>query len=148
MPQSLVKIYVHLIFSTKNRQNIFREEDLADVHAYIARSFNNAGSPAIAVGGTQDHVHVLFMASRTTALAKTIECIKRGTSKWLKTKAPCYAHFAWQEGYGAFSVSCSRVNAVRRYIQNQEKHHLAMSFADELKKFCNEYGVKYDERYW
>lgn len=148
MAQSLVKIYVHLIFSTKNRLNIFREEDLTGIHAYIARAFGNADSPALAVGGTQNHVHVLFMADRKTALSKAVEHIKRGTSKWMKTKAPHYANFAWQEGYGAFSVSCSRVDAVRRYIQNQEKHHRAMSFTDELKKFCDEYGVEYDERYW
>lgn len=148
MPQSLSKIYVHLIFCTKNREPALPREILPKVHAYIAGTLNAMDCPAISVGGTPDHVHALFALGKNSAPAKVVEEPKRSATVWIKSNFPNIGYFAWQPGYGAFSVRQSNVDTVRRYICEQETHHHAMSFNEELQKFCEKYGLDYDPRFW
>ena len=147
MSQSLAKKYIHLIFATKYRENIIKQTDLSELYAYITGILNHIDCPMICIGGTTNHVHVLCVLNKNMALSKMVEEVKRSSSKWIKSKEPFYRQFGWQNGYGAFSVSQSKVEIVVKYIQNQEEHHKKMLFVDELKMFLREYGVEYKEEY-
>jgi putative transposase len=126
MPQSLARNLIHLIYSTKNRDPSLSDELRSKLDAYKAGILKTWGSPAIAIGGVADHVHVLCVLSKNHSLAKIVEEIKKGTSKWLKTQG--LREFHWQAGYGAFSVSESNSWQVARYIERQEMHHRKVSF--------------------
>ncbi|MCP3942773.1 MAG: IS200/IS605 family transposase [Desulfobacteraceae bacterium] len=148
MPQSLALIYIHIIFSTKNREPFLTDGQIRkEMHAYSASVSNAKGSKAITVGGVADHVHILCNLSRTIALSELIKEIKRNSSKWVKTKGGACSNFQWQNGYGAFSVSHSNVQRVRNYIENQEEHHKKISFKDEFRNFMKKHGVEFDEQY-
>ena len=147
MSQSLAKNYIHLIFATKYRENIIKQTDLSELYAYITGILNHIDCPMICIGGTTNHVHVLCVLNKNMALSKMVEEVKRSSSKWIKSKDSFYRQFGWQNGYGAFSVSQSKVEIVVKYIQNQEEHHKKMLFVDELKMFLREYGVEYEEEY-
>ena len=109
--------------------------------------FQRVGSPAIVIGGAQDHVHALFSLSKNHALKKIVEEVKKGSSKWMKAEGPKNPEFYWQSGYAGFSVSQSNVEEVRRYIENQEEHHCKMTFQDELRALFKRHGIEYDERF-
>jgi len=147
MPQSLARILVHLIFSTKNREPFLSTDLQAELHPYLSAVLNNDGCPAIEVGGVEDHVHLLFGLSRTLTIAQVVENVKTSSSKWIKTKGASLAHFYWQAGYGAFSVSQSNAAAVVRYIQSQAEHHRKESFQDEYRRFLQRYQIPYDEKH-
>ena len=148
MAQSLAKNYIHLVFSTKNRKSMIRETELPVIHAYIAGVLNKMGCPTLVVGGTTNHVHILFVLNKNVALAKVVGEMKHNVTKWIKLRDPFfYRFFAWQEGYGAFSVSQSMVEPVMAYIKNQHDHHRHISFKEELKAFLDKYGVEYNEEY-
>ena len=147
MSQSFAKNYIHLIFATKYRENIIKQTDLSELYAYITGILNHIDCPMICIGGTTNHVHVLCVLNKNMALSKMVEEVKRSSSKWIKSKDPFYRQFGWQNGYGAFSVSQSKVEIVVKYIQNQEEHHKKMLFVDELKMFLREYDVEYREEY-
>ena len=147
MSQSLAKNYIHLIFATKYRENIIKQTDLSELYAYITGILNHIDCPMICIGGTTNHVHVLCVLNKNMALSKMVEEVKRSSSKWIKSKDPFYRQFGWQNGYGAFSVSQSKVEIVVKNIQNQEEHHKKMLFVDELKMFLREYDVEYREEY-
>lgn len=104
-------------------------------------------SPAIIIGGVADHIHVLFPLSKNHALAKVVEEVKTGTSKWIKSQNKRFTKFHWQRGYGAFSVSPSNLEQVKRYIERQEEHHRRRTFQDELRQLLKRHGVEFDERY-
>src|SRR5438876_859127 len=103
--------------------------------------------PTLVVGGVADHVHALFALSNNHSIAEIVYEVKRGSSKWIKTKDPEFKKFHWQSGYGAFSVSQSHVEQVRRYIEGQERHHRRITFEDEFREFLRRYEVEFDERY-
>ena len=148
MSQSLAKIYIHLVFSTKGRADTIPRANLEDVHAYMAEIFNNHGCPAIQVGGTTNHVHFLFLLGKQVELSEIVRTVKSSTTRWINEKmGNPFRHFAWQDGYGAFSVSSSHVDAVVAYIKGQEEHHKKVSFQDELRRICELYNVNLDERY-
>ena len=147
MPQSLSKIYIHLIFHIKTTSPVIRAEDLDNVHAYIGELVNTTGCVQIRAGGVGDHVHVLFMLSRENTLSHVVEEIKRNSSRWLRLKDAYYRTFEWQGGYAAFSVSQSVVSKTIEYINNQREHHKRNSFKDEYIRFLQSYGIEYDERY-
>ncbi|MCE5228501.1 transposase [bacterium] len=147
MSQSLVQMYVHLIFSTKNRVNFIHPDLRADLCAYMGATLRNLESPAISINCVSDHIRILYSHSKKLTLIKLLEEIKKESSKWTKTKGDDLAKFYWQTGYGAFSVSASRVPNVKLYIENQENHHKRVSFQDELRQFFKEYGITWDERY-
>jgi REP element-mobilizing transposase RayT len=145
MPQSLIQIYVHMVYSTKNRIPFLKDRGFRDhTHRYIAGIFNNLRSPAIIVGGVEDHVHVLCRLGKTISVADLIRDVKRDSSKW--AKAP-QSEFHWQHGYGAFSISPSHVTVVTEYIKQQEEHHRTETFQKEFRRLCKKYGVRIDERY-
>ena len=148
MPQSLVQIYVHLVFSTKNRRPYLRDRDFRQrAHAYLQGICENQGCPSLKVGGVEDHVHILCRLSKTLDVSTLIRELKRDSSKWIKQVNPRLAQFHWQQGYGAFSVSPAHVEALINYIDSQEEHHRRESFQDEFRRLCQKYGVEIDERY-
>jgi putative transposase len=141
VPQSLAVILVHLVFSTKCRDPAIVPEVRQDLHKYLGGTLGNMGCPPMQVGGTDDHVHLLFRLSRTLTMAEVVEKVKSSSSKWMGPT------FAWQSGYGAFSVSASDATGVVAYIQNQEEHHRRVTFQDEFRALLAEAGMEFDERY-
>jgi len=148
MAQSLSKVYLHLIFSTKHRVPFLNTPELQKhMWSYLAGTLRNLDCPPIEVGGAPDHTHALCLFSRTMKLADLLRDLKRSSSKWAKTLDESLQDFQWQLGYGAFSVSKSDVERVRRYIRDQEQHHKKMTFQEEFRRLLQLYGVEYDERY-
>jgi REP element-mobilizing transposase RayT len=147
MPQSLSRVLVHLVFSTKNRAQVLVPAIRAELHPYLAVVLKNDNCPSLQVGGVEDHVHLLFALSRTRTIAQVVENVKTSSSKWLKTKSPALADFHWQNGYGVFSVGRSEVDGIIHYIRNQEEHHRVTTFQDEYRKFLRDHEIDFDERY-
>ena len=148
MPQSLARVWIHLIFSTKNRFAFLSDKVMrADMHAYLAQMLREQDCETLIVNGVEDHVHALFALSRTHAIAAVVKEIKRTSSGFAKELSPSLAKFQWQGGYGAFSVSQSNLADVVRYIEEQEEHHKRVGFQDEYRAFLKAYGIEYDERY-
>jgi REP element-mobilizing transposase RayT len=145
MPQSLARVVVHAVFATKRRAASIGPEVRNRLHAYLGALIREAGCVPIQVGGTADHVHALFALARTRSIADAIEMMKARSSRWMKEQGA--AGFGWQAGYGVFSVGERDVAVVVRYIEQQERHHERVSFADELRRLLAEHGVAYDERY-
>jgi putative transposase len=147
MGQSLVKNYLHLVFSTKHRQPLIYPPVEEELHRYLGGICNQLECQVIQVGGYTDHIHILCMLSKKIALVKLMEELKSHSSKWIKTKGEQYENFYWQDGYGAFSVNPSEVDTVIDYIVNQHNHHKQKTFQDEYRAFLKKYQVEYDERY-
>jgi putative transposase len=147
MPQSLVKNYVHITFSTKNRSSLIVNSIKEDLFNYLGGTCNELESQSIIVGGTSDHVHLLVNLSRKMAPMTLIEKLKTHSSKWVKTKGSDFHNFYWQHGYGSFSVNPKDVEIVKEYIQNQAFHHKKVTFQDEYRSFLKEYDIDYDERF-
>ena len=147
MSQSLVKNLVHLVYSTKHRQAWIPKAHQADLFKYQAGIFREWDSPALIIGGVEDHVHALFSLSKNHALKKIVEEVKKGSSKWMKAEGPRIAEFSWQAGYAAFSVSQSSIADVIRYIETQEEHHRKWTFQDELRGLLRRHEIEFDERY-
>jgi putative transposase len=145
--QSLVKNLIHLVYSTKHRQPWIVPEHRDGLFAYQAGIFKEWDSPALVIGGVEDHVHALFCLSKNHALKKIAEEVKKGSSRWMKTEGPRLQGFSWQAGYAAFSVSQSNVDSVRRYIEMQEAHHRKMTFQDELRAMLRKHQLEFDEQY-
>ena len=137
------------MFSTKDRKPWLRDDGVRDqLYAYMATILrDNVDSPALIINGVEDHVHALVRLSRKFPVMKVIQEGKVETSKWLKRQAAVADDFAWQAGYGAFSVSASMLEAVRKYIQNQQEHHRRMSFQEEFRELSRRHGLELDERY-
>lgn len=147
MPQSLNKVYIHLIFSTKNRENTLPEKHLDEIHSYIGGIINKNLCQSLIIGGTSNHIHILCEMASTVSTSMLLMEIKKSSSKWIKMKYHQHSYFAWQNGYAAFSVSQSRINAVTNYIKNQKEHHSRKTFKEELIDFLNAYQVEYNEKY-
>jgi REP element-mobilizing transposase RayT len=148
MPQSLAKILIHTVFSTKNRYPFLRDRELREeLHRYLGGILAKLDCPPIIVGGAEDHVHILCHLSRTCEPAAMVKELKRGSSLWLKTKGPELQDFSWQNGYGMFSIDFSQIEPVRKYIAEQEEHHCKISFQDELRQFLQRNDIRFDERY-
>jgi REP element-mobilizing transposase RayT len=147
MPQSLSFLLVHLIFSTKDRAQVLDGEVRPALHAYLATVARGMDCECYRVGGVADHVHLAIRLDRTVTTAKLVEELKTSSSKWLKTQSPDLSNFAWQRGYGAFSVGPSDLDALRRYIDQQEEHHRTKTFQEEYRRFLAKYGIDHDERY-
>lgn len=147
MPQSLANIYIHLIFSTKDRQPLLTDTIRPSLHSYLGQIGKTLECPIILVNSVEDHVHILHRLSRTVTISKAVEEFKKSTSKWLKSQSPDLANFSWQSGYGAFSVSESNLDSVTAYIQNQREHHRTKSFQDEFREFLKKNKLTFDEQY-
>lgn len=147
MPQSLVKNYIHITFSTKNRYPLIDKNIAKELYPYLGGICKNLESFPVEIGGVADHVHILCLLSRKIALMKLVEELKSHSSGWIKTKSDCYKNFYWQNGYGGFSVNPNDIDVVSKYILNQEEHHRKLTFRDEYRAFLKKYDVEYDERY-
>ena len=145
MPQSLAKIYVHIVFTTKNGVCTINESLRKDLQAYIIGTLTKLGSYTYEIYANPDHAHILCTLPRTMTLANLVSKIKTPSSKWMKTKGVLY--FDWQDGYSGFSVSASKIDVVVKYIQNQQEHHKKVTYKDELREFFCEYGIDFNERY-
>ncbi|MGH8100576.1 MAG: IS200/IS605 family transposase, partial [Chthoniobacterales bacterium] len=131
MAQSLSKVIVHIIFSTKDREPWLDTEVRPRMHAYLATICRDLGGEAFRVGGVADHVHIVLTLPRTHSQAGMVEAFKKTSSKWIKDVSPKYLGFYWQRGYAAFSVSPSQLDTVIEYVGNQEEHHRTRSFQEE-----------------
>ena len=148
MPQSLSAVYIHLVFSTKERRPFLRDRNMREsLHAYLGGISKTLDCPPIIVGGTEDHVHLLARFARTITQAEWVKELKRVSNLWLKEQSRTYADFQWQGGYADFSVSPSSLERVKRYIANQEDNHRKLSFQDELRALLRKHKVEWDERY-
>lgn len=147
MGQSLVKNYIHIVFSTKLRQNFISEDIEDEVYAYLGGISIKLGCQPIKIGGYTDHVHILCLVSKKITLIKLLEELKSSSSKWIKTKRNDLKEFYWQEGYGAFSVNPSEIDLVIDYISKQKERHAKLDFKEEYRAFLNKYKVEFDERY-
>ncbi|QQL45007.1 IS200/IS605 family transposase [Sulfuriroseicoccus oceanibius] len=147
MGHSLANIYIHLIFSTKDRRPWLDDTFRPNLHAYMASVLNLKDCHLILINSIEDHVHILFRLSRTTSLADAVEDVKKSSSQWIKRQSPEHSKFAWQPGYGAFSVSESNMLAVKAYIQNQREHHRTKSFEEEFCAFLKKNHIDYDPKY-
>ena len=149
MPQSLAKVLVHIVYSTKGRRPWLQDDEVRkQLYAYKATILrDNVDTPALIIDGVEDHVHALCLLSRKFAIKNVIEEAKTETTKWLKKQGPQYADFHWQAGYGIFSVSESNAEQVRQYIADQVRHHKKLTFQDEFRILCERHGIEIDERY-
>jgi len=138
-----------MVYSTKLRQPWLQDAQLRkELYAYMATILrDNVDSPAILIGGVADHIHALLLLSRKFAIMDVVKESKTETTKWLKRQKACVPHFAWQAGYGMFSVSESNKPQLIHYVETQEEHHRKQSFQDEFRELCQRHGLELDERY-
>ena len=147
MPQSLSKVILHIVFSTKDREPWLSLDVRARMHAYLATVCRDLGADVVRVGGVANHVHIVTTLPRTLSQAQLIEQAKKISSKWVKTVDVRYRGFFWQCGYGAFSVSPSQLEAVLQYVDAQEEHHRTRTFQEEYRELLHRHDVDFDERY-
>lgn len=145
--QSLSKILVHLVFSTKNRQSWIQPEIEPNLYRYISDICVQHDCTVFQIGGMPDHIHLLLSLGRGITISKLVAEVKSNSSRWIKRFGLGYKEFAWQGGYGAFSISHSHVNAVCHYIAQQKEHHEKVSFKEELIAILNKYQMTWDEKY-
>jgi REP element-mobilizing transposase RayT len=143
MSHAFVKNHIHLVFGTKDRRAAIAKDVQPELWSYMAGICRNQGMAAIAVNGMEDHVHLLFHLPPVIALAKAVQLLKTNSSKWMNEHG---RRFAWQEGYGGFSVSISNTATVAKYIRNQEQHHRKITFEDEYLALLRKHGVEFDPK--
>ena len=147
MPQSLSAVYLHAVFSTKERRPFLRDLALREsLHGYLGEISKRLECAPIRVGGVEDHIHILARLGRTVTQADWIKELKRASTLWLKSQVSV-PDFSWQGGYGCFSVSVSNLDIVTSYIENQEEHHKKISFQDELRALLRKHRETWDEKY-
>ena len=153
MPQSLARVILHLVFSTKDRQRVFVTQEMRDGTAgYITGILQNHGNPVVRIGLATEHLHALYLQSRTETIADVVGTLKRESSDWIKGQIwarmnPSFAQFHWQSGYSVFSVSESKIEDVAAYIDAQMEHHRRVTFQDEYREFLKRHNTPFDERY-
>ncbi len=145
MPQTLSFNLVHIVFSTKNRLPLIKPETMTELHAYLAGTARKLDCDCFRVGGVADHVHLALKLPTTRTAAKVVSETKTGSSAWMKQQG--VASFAWQRGYGLFSVGPADLGVLLQYIDGQEAHHRKRSFQDEMRAFFEKYHIAFDERY-
>jgi REP-associated tyrosine transposase len=147
MPQSLSAVYIHLVFSTKDRRPFLRDREMrVRLHAQLGGISKTLGCAPILTGGVEDHVHMLSRFGRTITQAEWVKELKRVSNLWLKEEYNIRG-FEWQGGYADFSVSESNLETVKRYIANQEHHHRGIKFQDELRELLRRHRLEWDEHY-
>ena len=147
MSQALAKIYLHLIFSTKNRECSIPDDVRCDLHSYMGGILHGLGCSPIEINTEPDHAHILFVMTRTETVSNVVGQIKKSSNDWLRNRDAQFRDFYWQGGYGVFSVSQSNVEEVRHYIRGQREHHKRVSFQEEFRSFLKRYEIEFDERY-
>jgi putative transposase len=148
MPQSLSAVYIHLVFSTKERRPFLRDKPTRNgLHSYLGGVSKQLDCPPLLVGGVEDHIHLLARFGRTIMQAEWVKELKRVSNLWLKERGRDYADFEWQGGYADFSVSKSNLDQVKQYIAGQEEHHRKVGFQDELRALLRKHEMEWDEKY-
>jgi putative transposase len=147
MSQSLSCVLLHVVFSTKDRAPVLDSSVRPALNGFLAGVARKSGCECFRVGGVADHVHLAIRVSRTLTTAQLVEALKTSSSIWLKLQSSTLKSFAWQSGYGAFSIGPAALERLTQYIDNQEEHHRKSTFQDEYRRLLERYGVAYDERY-
>ena len=147
MAQTFTHLLTHAIFSTKERRPLLKAEIRPRLFSYMGGTIRDLNGKALIINGTSDHVHLLISMPATITIAEMMRIVKSKSSGWVREEFSSEHAFAWQAGYGAFSVSHSNVKAVEEYIAGQEQHHKRVSFQDELLSFLRRQGIEFDERY-
>ncbi len=148
MPQSLSQVWLHIVFSTKDRHAFLQNADFRDeMFRMLSHHVSEIGCFPKLSGGWIDHVHGVCGLSRTVTIAQLVEHLKTETSRWVKKQPSGAKSFTWQAGYGAFSVSQSNLDRVVAYVEQQEKHHRKRTYQDEFRELCRKHNLEIDERY-
>lgn len=147
MAHSYTQLLYHMVFSTHERRPFLHADLRSRIFEYLAGAIRSEGGHALLVGGVEDHVHLLVRLRQDRALSDVVRDLKANSSKWIHQTFVTLADFAWQSGYGAFSVSRSQAPRVRRYIAQQEQHHRRLSFQEEFVQLLNRHGIEFDEAY-
>ena len=147
MSQSIVKMYAHIVFSTKNREHLIHPEIENDLLGYVHGIIENNDAKLIIANGTTDHIHLLVALPKKIDIPELIGDIKRDSSAWVKKQNSQFNNFYWQRGYGAFSVGQLEIEVVKNYIANQKEHHKTKDFKTEYRGFLKKYDVGFDEQY-
>lgn len=148
MAQTLTKVYIHVVFSTKNRDDLIAPEFEKELFAYIGGVLRKHNSVLIAANATENHVHLLISQLKNISLSDLLRELKKASSLWIKTKNSVFKNFQWQAGFGAFSIGQSQIETVMNYIAGQKEHHRTELFEDEYRKFLQKYEVDFDEQYF
>jgi REP element-mobilizing transposase RayT len=147
MAHSFTSSLFHCVFSTKERAPLITADLQPRLWPYLGGIARDNKFTALSIGGVEDHVHLLLSLPSTMPVAKAIQLIKGGSSKWVHDTFPQLRDFAWQEGYGAFSIGISQVETTRAYIQRQKEHHRQKTFKEEVLAFLKKHGIEYDPRF-
>ena len=147
MPQSLASVYLHVVFSLKNRAPFITPDLARRLHQYLAATALGNGTKALDIGGMPDHIHLLLSFGREVTIADTVKTLKAGSSRWVHDTFSSRHEFAWQNGYGVFSVGYPELGAVRAYITGQEEHHRQTTFQDEYRELLRRHGMEWDDRF-
>ncbi|GMV91489.1 MAG: hypothetical protein AMXMBFR82_12670 [Candidatus Hydrogenedentota bacterium] len=147
MPQSFTCLLYHLVFSTKDRRRWLANDIRERLYPYVSGILRTQNGVALSIGGMEDHIHILARIHQTVAVADLLREVKAGSSKWVHDTFPELRDFAWQGGYGAFTVSASQVNRVKTYFETQEAHHRKEDFKTEFLRLLKAHDIEYDERY-
>ena len=147
MANTYTQIYIHVVFAVQERSSLIKPEWKEELFKYIAGILKNQGIKLIAIGGVEDHIHILFGMNPKIALSDLVRDIKANSSKFINERGFVKGKFYWQEGFGAFSYSRSQIDVVAKYVLNQEKHHANKSFKAEYVDLLDRFDVEYDERY-
>jgi putative transposase len=147
MPQSFAAVQLHVVFSTKNREPYITPDLAPKLYGYMHGIVGPGPGILLAAGGVADHVHLLVALGRQTSIAELVRLVKCNSSGWVHDTFPGHQDFAWQNGYGAFSVSRSHRDPVKHYIETQAEHHTKLSFQDEFRELLRRHDLEWDERY-
>jgi REP element-mobilizing transposase RayT len=147
MANTYTQIYIQVVFSVQGRQSLIQKERKEELFKYISGIVRNKKQKLIAINGTADHVHIFLGMKPDIALSDLVRDIKNNSSKFVNEKKWIRGRFNWQEGFGAFSYGHSQIDAVVKYIQNQERHHAKRTFREEYKEMLEKFTVQFDERY-
>jgi REP element-mobilizing transposase RayT len=147
MASTFTSLTYHVVFSTKYRKNRITPALQEELYKYIGGVVREQKGVLLEIGGVADHVHLLTGFNPTVAVSDVVRLIKTNSSKWVNEKSDTTRKFQWQTGYATFTVSCSQVDIVRRYIQNQAEHHKTLSFRDEFLALLKRHGIEVDMRY-
>lgn len=147
MPKSYTNLLTHVVFSTKDRVPSIHADFRSDLFAYMGGIIRELNGKAFIINGTSDHVHIAMMLEAEPSVREAMRVVKANSSRWLHEQYPQHRRFAWQSGYGAFSVSKSNLSTVIRYIERQEEHHGKMDLKTEFIRLLKAHGVDYDERF-
>lgn len=145
MGNTYTRIYLHIVFSMKNRDATLSDSWRSDLFAYIGGVIRSNGQTPMSVGGWRDHIHILVGANASVNIASLVREIKIASNKWIKQRI--HGGFAWQDGYGCFSVSATHLDAVSDYIANQAAHHAKVDVADEFRQLLHKNQIEYEDRY-